>query len=98
MHQSLPLTASDGYAHVPGNLIRLSSSSTRTHHPKDLPHNMYITVITFDTHTHFGDRAEDFTKYTFTIPDLKFYIIERVVIITGPDSTQVHELIHDWER
>jgi hypothetical protein len=51
MHQSLPLTASDGCAHVLGNLTRLSSSSTRTHHPKDLPHNMYITVITFDTHT-----------------------------------------------
>jgi hypothetical protein len=52
MHQSLPLTASDGYAHVPGKLTRLSSSSTQTHHLKDLPHNMYITVITFDTHTH----------------------------------------------
>jgi hypothetical protein len=88
MHQSLPLTTSDGCAHVLGNLTRLSSSSTQTHHPKDLQHNMYITVITFDTHTHFGDSAEDFTKHIFTIPNLKFYIIERVVIITSPNSTQ----------
>jgi hypothetical protein len=51
MHQSLPLTASDGYSRVRGNLTRLSSSSTRTRHPNDLPHNMYITVITFNTHT-----------------------------------------------
>jgi hypothetical protein len=28
MHQSLTLTASDGYAHVPCNLTRLSSSTT----------------------------------------------------------------------
>jgi hypothetical protein len=51
MHQSLPLTTLDGCARVPGNLTRLSSSSTRTHHPKDLAHNRYITAITFDTRT-----------------------------------------------
>jgi hypothetical protein len=43
--------AFDGCARVPGNLTRLSSSPTGTHHPKDLPHNRYITVITFDTVT-----------------------------------------------
>jgi hypothetical protein len=39
--------ASDGYARVLGNLTRLSSSSTGTHHPKDLPQNMYIIVSAF---------------------------------------------------
>jgi hypothetical protein len=59
----LALMASDGCARVPGNLTRLSSSPTGTHHPKDLPHNRYITVITFDTHTLEIER-KTFTKYT----------------------------------
>jgi hypothetical protein len=59
----LALLASDGYAHVPGNLTRLSSSPIGTHHPKDLPHNRYIAVITFDTHTLEIER-KTFTKYT----------------------------------
>jgi hypothetical protein len=59
----LALLASDGCAQVPGNLTRLSSSPTRTHHPKDLPHNRYITVIIFDTHTLEIER-KTFTKYT----------------------------------
>jgi hypothetical protein len=59
----LALLASDGCARVPGNLTRLSSSLTGTHHPKDLPHNRYITVITFDTHTLKIER-KTFTKYT----------------------------------
>ena len=59
----LALLASDGCARVPGNLTRLSSSPTGTHHPKDLPHNRYITVITFDTHTLEIER-KTFTKYT----------------------------------
>jgi hypothetical protein len=59
----LALMASDGCARVPGNLLRLSSSPTETHHPKDLPHNRYITVITFDTHTLEIER-KTFTKYT----------------------------------
>jgi hypothetical protein len=59
----LALMASDGFARVPGNLTRLSSSPTGTHHPKDLPHNRYIIVITFDTHTLEIER-KTFTKYT----------------------------------
>jgi ribonuclease HI len=59
----LALQASDGCARVPGNLTRLSSSPTGTHHPKDLPHNRYITVITFDTHTLEIER-KTFIKYT----------------------------------
>jgi hypothetical protein len=59
----LALLASDGYARVPGNLTRLSSLPTGTHHPKDFPHNRYITVITFDTHTLEIERTT-FTKYT----------------------------------
>jgi hypothetical protein len=59
----LTLLASDGCARVPGNLTRLSSSPTGTHHPKDLPHNMFIIVITFDTHTLEIER-KTFTKYT----------------------------------
>jgi hypothetical protein len=42
MHQSLPLTASDGYARVPCNLTRLSSSTTWTHYPRDLPHSCIL--------------------------------------------------------
>jgi hypothetical protein len=59
----LALMASGGCARVPSNLTRLSSSPTGTHHPKDLPHNRYITVITFDTHTLEIER-KTFTKYT----------------------------------
>jgi hypothetical protein len=59
----LALMAFDGCACVPGNLTRLSSSQTGTHHPKDLLHNRYITVITFDTHTLEIER-KTFTKYT----------------------------------
>jgi hypothetical protein len=59
----LALLASDGCACVPDNLTRLSSSPTGTPHPKDLPHNRYITVITFDTHTLEIER-KTFTKYT----------------------------------
>jgi hypothetical protein len=59
----LALMASDGCARVPGNLTRLSSSLTGTHHPKDLPHNMYITIITFDTHI-LEIEQKTFTKYT----------------------------------
>jgi hypothetical protein len=68
----LALMASDCYACVPSNLTRLSSSSTLTHHPKDLPHNRYIAVITFDTHTHIGDRAKDFYKIHFTFQKSSF--------------------------
>jgi hypothetical protein len=60
----LALLALDCYARVPSNLKRLSSSSTWTHHPKDLPHNRHITVTTFDTHI--GDTIEDFYKIHFT--------------------------------
>jgi hypothetical protein len=59
----LALMASGGCARVPGNLTRLSSSPTGTHHPKDHPHNRYITVITFDTHT-LEIEQKTFTKYT----------------------------------
>jgi hypothetical protein len=83
---TLALMASGGCARVSGNLTRLSSSPTRTHHPKDLPHNRYITVITFDTHTLEIER-KTFTKYTLH-SELKFYMVERDVSITSPDSTR----------
>jgi hypothetical protein len=87
----LAIMALDGYARVPGNLTRLSSSSTRTHHPKDLPQNMYITVIRFDKYTPNIKRKS--LQNLLYISKLKFYMIERVVIISSSDSTQSASLI-----
>jgi hypothetical protein len=62
MHQPLPLTASDVCARVLGNLTRLSRVQQLELIIPMISH-IHAYYSNHTRYTHFGDRAEDFTKH-----------------------------------